>query len=187
MTSRARVTPVGPDLYDYQFGASGRWHGKLGHMRGLSGHRVPSGEVADVLEYALDIAIAVLEKRKYAATDKPRPARRPKPGSRNVPNDVRRQVRERDGDQCAFVSDTGQRCSARGRLEFDPILEVARGGAATVDNDEARRAATIARRFRMRRSRSGCDSHSDPRTCELPTTARPDTHKAQRPPRDQRL
>jgi 5-methylcytosine-specific restriction endonuclease McrA len=47
---------------------------------------------------------------------------------------VKRAVRERDGERCAFVSASGQRCSARSRLEFDHIEPVARGGASTVEN-----------------------------------------------------
>ena len=111
-----------------------RMKDKLSRFKALAGHRVPSGDLTELLEYALDLGIAVLEKRKFAATSKPRPARRSKPGSRTIPSDVKRLVRERDGEQCAFVSDTGQRCTARGRLEFDHILEVARGGTSTVDN-----------------------------------------------------
>jgi len=46
---------------------------------------------------------------------------------------VKRAVRERDQDQCTFQSESGQRCPARMRLEFDHIEPVARGGRATVD------------------------------------------------------
>jgi len=41
-------------------------------------------------------------------------------------------VWRRDGGQCTFVSDKGQRCEARSRLEFDHTDPVARGGQATV-------------------------------------------------------
>ena len=40
----------------------------------------------------------------------------------------------RDGGQCTFVSEDGRRCSARSFLEYDHILEFARGGEATVQN-----------------------------------------------------
>jgi hypothetical protein len=42
-------------------------------------------------------------------------------------------VWERDGGQCTFVSEAGQRCPARMRLEFDHVDPVACGGQATVD------------------------------------------------------
>ncbi len=124
--------PVVPQRCDAQ--SAMRMKDKLSHFKALAGHRVPTGDVTELFEYALDLGIAVLEKRKFAATDRPRAARRPKPGSRTIPADVKRLVRERDGDQCAFVGDNGQRCTARGRLEFDHIHEVARGGTSTADN-----------------------------------------------------
>jgi hypothetical protein len=46
---------------------------------------------------------------------------------------VRRTVWERDRGQCTFVGDTGHRCGARTRLEFDHAEPVARGGRATVE------------------------------------------------------
>jgi hypothetical protein len=42
-------------------------------------------------------------------------------------------VWERDGGQCGFVGETGNRCPARARLEFDHVDPVARGGEATVE------------------------------------------------------
>jgi hypothetical protein len=101
----------------------------------LLGHQIPSGDLAEVLDRALDLLIAHLEKRKFAATDKPR---RPKAGrtclGRHIPAEVKRAVAERDGRRRTFVADTGHRCEARKRLEYDHIVEVARGGQSTVDN-----------------------------------------------------
>jgi hypothetical protein len=42
-------------------------------------------------------------------------------------------VRERDGDRCTFVSESGHRCESRTRLEFDHVVAFARGGKATVE------------------------------------------------------
>ena len=93
----------------------------------------PAG-AAEALKRALRARVAQLEKRKFGATDKPRPAR--PSTSRNpryIPDDVRRQVRERDGGQCTYVGDSGHRCESR-RVEFDHIVEVARGGRSTAEN-----------------------------------------------------
>src|SRR5207247_4630763 len=57
---------------------------------------------------------------------------RPSPDPRHVPAHVKRAVWERDGGQCTFTSDSGRRCPARTRLEFDHVDEVARGGRASV-------------------------------------------------------
>jgi hypothetical protein len=53
--------------------------------------------------------------------------------SRQVPAHVRRAVWQRDRGQCTFVGDTGHRCGASTRLEFDHVDPVARGGRATVE------------------------------------------------------
>src|SRR5438477_12387615 len=83
------------------------------------------------------MTLAELERRKFAALKKAARPRKPRvalPGTRYVPASIRRAVWERDGGQCSFVSsETGRRCSERGRLEFDHRREFARGGEATVD------------------------------------------------------
>ncbi len=57
---------------------------------------------------------------------------RPAAGARYIPAHVRRAVWQRDQGRCTFVSESGRRCEARTRLEFDHVTEVARGGEATV-------------------------------------------------------
>jgi 5-methylcytosine-specific restriction endonuclease McrA len=113
---------------------------KLHRAQALLSHAIPSGDVAQVLDRALDALIRQLEKRKFAATDRP-PAtpRQPRtrrlagPGERAVPAHVRRAVWERDGGQCTFVGTGGHRCGSTRLLEFDHVDPVARGGQATVD------------------------------------------------------
>lgn len=88
-----------------------------------------------MLELALDARVAKLEKRKFAATSKPRRALQRKASSkRTIPAHVRREVWERDQGQCTFKNSSGQRCEARKFLEFDHIDPVARGGRATSGN-----------------------------------------------------
>jgi hypothetical protein len=106
---------------------------KLQHLKQLLSHQVPSGELAQVLERAFDVAIRQLEKGRFASTDRPRPSRL-SADPRYVPAAVRRTVLERDGGQCTFVSDEGHRCPATSRLEFDHIDPVARGGLASIAN-----------------------------------------------------
>lgn len=54
--------------------------------------------------------------------------------SARLPRAVQRQVFARDGNQCAFVSDDGVRCPARGRLQIDHILPRAKGGDDEIGN-----------------------------------------------------
>ena len=92
----------------------------------------PAAE-GEVLDRALDALIQTLERRKLAATSKPRTKQRPTKSRRHIPARVRRTVWERDGGQCTFVGESGRRCASRTRLEFDHADEVARGGKATVE------------------------------------------------------
>jgi hypothetical protein len=101
----------------------------------LLGPRVPAGDLAEVFGQAIEALIAKLERRKFAATDRPRPGPSRAPANpRTVPAQVQRAVWERDGGQCTFVSESGQRCPARTRLEFDHVVPVACGGPSTVEN-----------------------------------------------------
>jgi hypothetical protein len=107
-------------------------HDKLRHAQALLSHAVPSGDVAQVLDRALDALIRELEKRKLGSTTRRRRQGRPV-GKRYIPAHVRRAVWERDQARCTFLSANGKRCTARRFLEFDHVDPVARGGKATVD------------------------------------------------------
>jgi hypothetical protein len=105
----------------------------LQRAQDLMSHQVSAGDVAEALKRSLKLAVATLKKRKFAATSRPRPS----VGSthaRYIPSDVRRAVHERDGGQCTYVSTSGHRCESRAQLEYDHVVEVARGGLATIDN-----------------------------------------------------
>jgi len=130
---RPRVGPLSPGRFALQVTIGQAMHDKLRHAQSLLGHAVPSGDVALVLDRALDSLIDQLEKRKIAAARLPRRQPRPAHGPRHVPAHVRREVWARDGGQCTFVGEGGHRCAARVRLEFDHIDPVARGGRATTD------------------------------------------------------
>jgi hypothetical protein len=125
------VTPLAPQRFALQLTMRQELHDKLRYAQALLGYAVPSGEVAEVLERALDALIPQLEQRKFAATGRPRTGR-PTTGVRHVPAEVKRAVWKRDGVRCTFVSAAGRRCPARTRLEFDHVDEVARGGRASV-------------------------------------------------------
>src|SRR6185503_1884937 len=63
----------------------------------------PAG-IPDLIVAALEHYVAHLEKQKFAATPKPRASQtHPSTDPRHIPADVKRAVRERDGDRCTFV------------------------------------------------------------------------------------
>ncbi len=127
------VTPIGPDHYRLRLTMSGAMYEKLRQAKDLLGHRKPVPGELQILELGLDLLVARLEKRKFGATDRPRTARRSR-SVRHISNEVKRQVWERGGGQCTFTSDDGTRCRERGRLEWNHVQPVARGGGSEANN-----------------------------------------------------
>ena len=133
-TPRPKVTPLSLERYVLQLTMSQETHDKLRHAQALLSHRIPNGNLAEVLDRVLDLAIQQLEKQKFAATSRPRSSQRGSSNPRTIPAHVRRTVWERDQGRCTFVSESGRHCAAHDRLEFDHIVPVGRGGEATVEN-----------------------------------------------------
>ncbi len=130
---RPKVSPLSEDRFALQLTVSRCTHDKLRYAQELLSHQLPSGDLAEVLDRALDALIVTLEKRKFAATSRyGRENRRTTQSSRHIPAHVKREVWTRDGGQCTFVGESGHRCESRNFLEFDHIEEVARGGRASV-------------------------------------------------------
>src|SRR5688572_1488224 len=106
---------------------------KLRRAQDLLAHAVPSGDLGEVLDRALDALLDKLEARKHAAVKGPRPGRAVSPGSRAIPAAVRRAVWARDGGRCTFTSASGRRCDARRGLEYDHVVPFALGGTSTAE------------------------------------------------------
>jgi 5-methylcytosine-specific restriction endonuclease McrA len=126
------VKPLAPGRFGLQVTIAGSTHDKLRYAQELLGAQGAAGDLAQVLDRALDALIARLERRKLAATSKPRRTPgRPNRDSRHVPAEVRRDVWRRDQGRCTFVSDSGRRCECRTGLQFDHLHPFGRGGEAT--------------------------------------------------------
>jgi 5-methylcytosine-specific restriction endonuclease McrA len=52
----------------------------------------------------------------------------------HIPNEIRRAVALRDGEQCTFVDETGRRCPSRAFLQLHHELAHALGGPSTLEN-----------------------------------------------------
>jgi hypothetical protein len=128
----SKAAPVAAERYRLDLTIGRDTQEMLRHAQDLLGHELPSGDPARVVHMALKLLIQHLEKRKFAATSRPRRSARPSANPRHIPAQVKRAVWERDGGQCTYVSETGRRCQERKRLEFDHVEEVARGGQASV-------------------------------------------------------
>jgi 5-methylcytosine-specific restriction endonuclease McrA len=140
--ARALVEPTSEARYRIQLNASASLKEKLELFQALVSHSVPNGDVAAVLERALDLALEQVEKQRFARIDKPRKPRRicaSKLGHRgsrreHIPNAVQREVATRDGLRCTYVSEDGCRCSARAFLQIHHEHPWARGGAPVPEN-----------------------------------------------------
>jgi 5-methylcytosine-specific restriction endonuclease McrA len=131
-TRPTTIAPLAPDRYKIQFTVSRATHDTLRRVQDLMRHRLPDGDVATIVDRALTLLLAELQKTKHACVARPRAPVRAARG-RHVPAAVKRVVWARDGGQCAFVGARG-RCSERGFLEYHHLVPYADGGATDAAN-----------------------------------------------------
>jgi 5-methylcytosine-specific restriction endonuclease McrA len=137
---RAEVAPLAPERYKVQLTIGRETHEKLRRVQDLLRHREPNGDLSVLFDRALTLLLEHLEKKKIAATNRPRACVTADAHSRHVPAQVRRTVWARDGGRCRFEGPSG-RCGETGLLEFHHVVPYASDGSTTVDNLELRCAA----------------------------------------------
>ncbi len=130
--SRPRVSPLSAERFHVQFSAGAALKDKLERALDLMSHSNPKRDLATVIERGLDLVLADLEKKKLGKTDRPRRSRGTKHG--DFSREARREIYERDGEQCTYVSPSGERCRARAFLQLDHEDPRACGGAGTTLN-----------------------------------------------------
>jgi hypothetical protein len=130
---RPRIEPLSAERYRIEFSASAEFRAKLEQARELLSHAVPSGDLAVILERALDELLEGEMKRRLGA-GKPRKRRKLQPESRHIPVEIARRIWERDGGQCTFEDAAGRRCSERRFLTIEHRVPFALKGPPTVDN-----------------------------------------------------
>jgi hypothetical protein len=126
-----RVAPLAPERFALQVTIGEETQRKLVRAQALLRHQVPSGDLAEVLDCALDALLDKVERRRFGKTMVPR-KRKGSRGKRYVPREVRREVLARDGERCSFVAEDGRRCEETGFLELDHVVPVASGGEGSV-------------------------------------------------------
>ena len=135
LRDRAHVDPLNAEQVKVQFTMSREALAKMKHAMDLLGASVVHNDVAALFEKLLDMAIPALEKKKFAATNRPRAPREQSPtNARTIPAHVKRDVWKRDCGRCTFQSATGRRCACTRSLEFDHVKPFALGGEATSEN-----------------------------------------------------
>ena len=130
----AVTTPLAVDRYKLQLTIGAETLEKWRLAKDMLSHAIPSGDDAAILDRALTLLLADLARKKFAATEKPRPGRDTVAGSRHIPAEVKRAVWVRDIGRCAYVGEGGHRCAERRFLEFHHVKPYAAGGEATVAN-----------------------------------------------------
>jgi len=147
---RGRVSPAPAGGFDVRLSITPGEHDALRRAQGLLSHAVPSGDLAEVYARAIEHYVAHLERRRWGARrradakahasdraggqcDGAQPRTATLHG-RHVPAALRREVWERDGGRCAYVSADGHRCNSTCRLQFDHIVPLAHGGGTSSGN-----------------------------------------------------
>ena len=139
--SRSRIEPLSEARFKVQLTAGAELKAKLERACDLMRHRNPNGELAVVIDAAIDLLIAKLEKERLGKVTAPRQRAARRAGSasatnrpRAIPAAVRRAVFERDGERCTFTDGAGERCPQRGHLELDHVHARALGGTNAASN-----------------------------------------------------
>ncbi len=170
---KSRVSPLSAQRFVVQFSAGSALKDKLERARDLMSHSNPKRDLATVIERGLDLVLADLEKKKLGKTKRPRNSKGTKHG--DFSRQARREIYERDGEQCSYVSPSAERCRARAFVQLDHWTPRACGGAGTTCNGrllcgphnlfEAEKVfgrKYIDSRIRLRQQRLDCESPRAP-------------------------
>ena len=134
-TTRAVIEPLSEARYKLQLTIDAELRAALERATRLMSHANPSGDLVVVMKRALALLIADLEKTKLGKTTGPRRRPTQTPTKQGyVTRTVRRAVIARDGEQCSFVDERGERCPARSFLQLDHIRARALGGTDDTAN-----------------------------------------------------
>jgi len=105
---RPIVAPLSEQYYKLQVTISAAARDRLSEIQDLMRHRLPNGDLAAIVEHALEVLHADLLKQKAAQVAKPRAGKRAGAAKgRYIPASVKREVWRRDQGRCAFVAAGG--------------------------------------------------------------------------------
>ena len=136
---RPIIAPLTEETFKIQFTGTRSLRDKLREAQDLLRHRVPDGDLATVIERAVDLLIEEVKKGRFAAgrkaRQKPKESREDaaESSSRHIPDAIKRAVFERDEGRCTFADERGRRCAETGGLEFDHLDAFARTHLHEVD------------------------------------------------------
>jgi 5-methylcytosine-specific restriction protein A len=120
-----------------QFAASPAFMQKLEEARSLLSHKLgPDASLEEIFDAALETLLDKHspKRREQRRANRKRVVAMPSANPRQISKPIRDKIFQRDRNQCAYVSPTGQRCSATRLLQIDHIVPVARGGTNAFSN-----------------------------------------------------
>jgi 5-methylcytosine-specific restriction endonuclease McrA len=140
--ARATLEPVTADTYSLRVTVDAALEKDIEELRALLSHKIPNGELSEVLREAVQCALEKHRKRKGAAEPAQKrksavaekPAKKTVSGRQPVPAAVRREVWKRDEGRCNWRGPDGQRCGSTWKVELDHIQPAALGGSSTIEN-----------------------------------------------------
>jgi len=128
-----QLVPLSETRHKVQFTASDELRKKLERAQDLTRHANAQGDLAVVVERAVDLLLEKLEKQRLGKASRPR--RSPEDSDpQRLSRATRRAVFERDGERCTFTDADGHRCPATTWLELDHVIARARGGTSELAN-----------------------------------------------------
>jgi len=128
------IKPLTPQLRRLSVTVSAEFMADLEQARAELSHKFPDGDFERVVREGFKLLLERNRKRK-GLTERPREQPVERAGDeRYVSAAVKRAVWERDQGCCTWPMGDGKLCGSTHQLEFDHDLEVALGGAPTIDN-----------------------------------------------------
>src|SRR6266481_4725460 len=104
---RRAIAPLAEKTYRVEFTANQELHDKLREAEDLLRHRIPNGDLACIVERALDLLIDHVKKERFAVGRKPRQPSavvvKEEASSRHIPDAIKRKVYERDRGRCLMI------------------------------------------------------------------------------------
>ena len=154
---KSEVEPAQKEVFNFRFSADEEFKKKIERVAEVLGIDNPEGNLDEVIEKALEIALEKkdpqrkLERRKKRQEKKKnredsQSKNKVKEGKENlnccnskernryIPDETREIVLERANYQCEYHSESGIRCNQRTHLEIDHIILFAFGGSNDAEN-----------------------------------------------------
>lgn len=126
--------PITEERYTFSFEVSAEVKALYDQAIKLVGHVKPEELFEKLLKGFVNKETKAIKPSSIVKQSDPQMPLATQKRSRFIPLKTRREVRERDGCQCSYVSSEGKRCQEQVGLEFDHIQPFSQGGVSQASN-----------------------------------------------------